>query len=229
MLPDLRFAIGAVLVSALLIASAFGMAANVRIAHHRAVGPLEAARILAFADPMDLVSGPAATRRIGDTIATGSNSLPERIAAIPFDPGATALIGGADERELPDEFTGFAQLAEAGIPLFPVAEPPDASPAATDRGGVTLALAAVINESSTAEPRAEQTQAAVPKEASATAKKKVVKKRKLPARTLVAHPAATTGYHVTDETFNFGAPFFQVGTLATRPSATCATDAWRCR
>ena len=38
MLPDIRFAIGAVLASALLIVSAFGMAATVRVAHHRAVG-----------------------------------------------------------------------------------------------------------------------------------------------------------------------------------------------
>ena len=53
MLPDIRFAIGAVLASALLIVTAFGLAATVRIAHHKTGGPLDAPRILALADLMD--------------------------------------------------------------------------------------------------------------------------------------------------------------------------------
>jgi hypothetical protein len=48
MLPDLRFAIGAVLATALLGVTAFGMAAAVQIAHQGKVSPLEASRMLAY-------------------------------------------------------------------------------------------------------------------------------------------------------------------------------------
>src|SRR5262245_38636147 len=53
MLPNLRFAIGAVLASALLIVAAFGLAATVRVAHHRAAAPDDPWRTLAFTDPND--------------------------------------------------------------------------------------------------------------------------------------------------------------------------------
>lgn len=54
MLPDLRFAIGAVLASVLLIVAAFGLAATVRVAHHRAATPDDPWRTLAFTDPHDM-------------------------------------------------------------------------------------------------------------------------------------------------------------------------------
>jgi hypothetical protein len=53
MLPDLRFAIGAVLAGAVLIVTAFGLAATVRIAHHRSAGPLEGSRPISFAELAD--------------------------------------------------------------------------------------------------------------------------------------------------------------------------------
>src|SRR5262245_28402772 len=54
MLPDIRFAIGAVLAScAVLIATAFGLAVAVRVAHHKAAGLLEASRVLAYTDAGD--------------------------------------------------------------------------------------------------------------------------------------------------------------------------------
>src|SRR5262249_25610465 len=57
MLPDLRFAIGAVLASALLIVAAFGLAATVRVAHRQAATPAATPddpwRTLAFTDPTD--------------------------------------------------------------------------------------------------------------------------------------------------------------------------------
>src|SRR5215471_1849882 len=53
MLPDLRFAIGAVLASALLIVAAFGLAATVRVAHHQSVTADDPWRTLSFNDPTD--------------------------------------------------------------------------------------------------------------------------------------------------------------------------------
>src|SRR5262245_66649404 len=58
MLPDIRFAIGAVLAAALLIVTGFGLAATVRVAHHRTVSPFEASRVLAYADPVDWSAHP---------------------------------------------------------------------------------------------------------------------------------------------------------------------------
>jgi DamX protein len=48
MIPDLRFVIGAVLATALLGVTAFGLGAAVHIAHQSKVGPLEASRMLAY-------------------------------------------------------------------------------------------------------------------------------------------------------------------------------------
>jgi hypothetical protein len=53
MLPDLRFAAGAVLAGLLLIVTAFGLAATVRVAHHTAAGQGDNLRRLANADPFD--------------------------------------------------------------------------------------------------------------------------------------------------------------------------------
>src|SRR5262245_6397655 len=88
MLPDIRFAIGAVLAGALLIVTAFGLAATVRIAHHKATGPLDGARMLAYADVADSGRRPDALRRLeelrGD--APASDALLERLAAIAPEP-----------------------------------------------------------------------------------------------------------------------------------------------
>ncbi|MFL5050509.1 MAG: hypothetical protein ACJ8D4_10390, partial [Xanthobacteraceae bacterium] len=52
-MPDLRFAIGAVLACALLIMAVFGLAATVQVAHHRSATPDDPWRTLAFPDPTD--------------------------------------------------------------------------------------------------------------------------------------------------------------------------------
>ena len=48
MLPDLRFVIGAVMATALLGVTLFGLAAAMHISHQSKVGPLEASRLLAY-------------------------------------------------------------------------------------------------------------------------------------------------------------------------------------
>jgi len=52
-MPDLRFAIGAVLAIALLIVAVFGLAATVQVAHYRSATADDPWRTLAFPDPTD--------------------------------------------------------------------------------------------------------------------------------------------------------------------------------
>jgi hypothetical protein len=52
-MPDLRFAIGAVLAIALLIVAIFGLAATVQVAHHRSTTTDDPWRTLAYPDPTD--------------------------------------------------------------------------------------------------------------------------------------------------------------------------------
>lgn len=195
MLPDIRFAIGAVLLSTLLIVSALGMAATVRIAHHRAVGPLEAARVMAYVDPADWGSGSGHSRHLGnpDSDAAGGDSLLDRLAAIPLDPGATRLTGGAGHREPPGE-PASADMTQ---------------PADRSAGAQVAAAPAVAAEGTPAEPSTELSQASTPAAQAApttkSAKKKVARKRRPPAQTEVRPPTAKTGYPVTGggNTFEF--------------------------
>jgi hypothetical protein len=68
MLPDLRFVVGAVLATALLVVTAFGVTTTLRLAHQAKVGPLEASRSLAYADQTDWnqFQDPTAARRFED-------------------------------------------------------------------------------------------------------------------------------------------------------------------
>ena len=68
MLPDLRFVLGAVMATALLVVTAIGVATTLRLAHQAKVGPLEASRSLAYADQTDWnqFQDPTATRRFED-------------------------------------------------------------------------------------------------------------------------------------------------------------------
>src|SRR5262245_12597412 len=88
MLPDIRFAIGAVLAGALLIVTAFGLAATVRIAHYRTGSAFEGSRVLAYAEPVDSGANPDALRRFSDH--RSHDELLERLAAIPPDPTVIA-------------------------------------------------------------------------------------------------------------------------------------------
>ena len=51
MLPNLRVAVAAVLAGLLLIVTAFGLAATVRIAQNAKIGPIERPHALAYAEP----------------------------------------------------------------------------------------------------------------------------------------------------------------------------------
>jgi len=116
MLPDIRFAIGAVLAGALLIVTAFGLAATVRVAHHQTVSPFETSRMLAYADPIDWGARPDVLRRLGDP--RGNDSLLERLAAIPPDP---TVIGAADTRPADREPPGDVRSSEIAAPAEAVA------------------------------------------------------------------------------------------------------------
>jgi len=101
MLPDIRFAFGAMLAGAALIMTAFGFAATVRMAQYRAAPPLEPA--LAYSDPAEWERRPDALRRVeelrGDT--PGRDILLERLAVIPAPPITTRRgdSSGQAERE----------------------------------------------------------------------------------------------------------------------------------
>jgi len=120
MLPDLRFAIGAVLASALLIVAAFGLAATVRVAHHRTAAPDDPWRTLAFTDPNDF--GLLADRAQPTTVAkTEAPKVPAGPAVTTPDPDTTGVIA-PDKRERP----GVA--VDAGEPRA-TPDPPEPKPA----------------------------------------------------------------------------------------------------
>jgi len=100
MLPDLRFAIGAVLASALLIVAAFGLAATVRVAHHQATD--DPWRTLAFTDPNDfgLVTDRSPTTTVAKTEAP--KVPPAELAVTTAGPDTSGAITRS-EREPPVE------------------------------------------------------------------------------------------------------------------------------
>jgi hypothetical protein len=126
MLPNLRFAIGAVLVSALLIVAAFGLAATVRVAHRQAATPNESWRMLAFTDPTGWGlladrSQPAPTKVTANTEAP--EVLPAEFAGTSADPDTT---GAVNKSEPPSE------AVETGERLAAPAPPPTTvTPSAT--------------------------------------------------------------------------------------------------
>ena len=127
MLPDIRIAIGAILAGALLIVAAFGLAATVRMAQHRAALPLETS--LAYADPAESGRRPDAMRRLeelrGD--APVDDILFERLTASPAAP----IIPGRADTARPAEVEGSAYtgMPEAALPPAIVAPlPADAAP-----------------------------------------------------------------------------------------------------
>ena len=96
MLPDLRFAIGAVLASALLIVAAFGLAATVRVAHHQSATPDDPWHTLSFNDPTDWGllaerSRPTTAAKTEPPDVAPSVPLGDLAATTP-DPGFTGAI-----------------------------------------------------------------------------------------------------------------------------------------
>jgi hypothetical protein len=127
MLPDLRFAIGAVLASALLIVAAFGLAATVRVAHHQATD--DPWRTLAFTDPNDfgLVTERSPTTTVAKTEAP--KVPPAELAVTTAGPNATSTISRS-EREPPAEPAATERLAAPSPPPATVAPRAPAEPAA---------------------------------------------------------------------------------------------------
>src|ERR1700704_2181579 len=114
-MPDLRFAIGAVLAIALLIVAVFGLAATVQVAHHRSATADDPWRTLAFPDPTDW--GLLADRSPPATVAKAE--VPEgpqagvTATAPPRMMGTTAVAKTSD-RVMPQE----AEAAQAVEPTL---------------------------------------------------------------------------------------------------------------
>ena len=101
MLPDIRFVVGAVLASAVMIVTAFGLAATVRVAQHARLAPPDATRPLAYDEPIEHIFNPS--RRFGER---GNDPLLKRLAAIPS--GNADLLGAV--RQLPPESQPLAEI-----------------------------------------------------------------------------------------------------------------------
>ena len=124
MLPSLRFAIGAVLASALLIVAAFGLAATVRVAHHRAATPDDPWRTLAFTDPHDMGLLADRSRPVAKADAPEAD-----LAVATADPDTTGAINRS-EREPPAEAVDTGErLAAPDPPPAPVTPKAPAEPA----------------------------------------------------------------------------------------------------
>jgi len=178
MLPDIRFAIGAVLAGALLIVTAFGLAAAVRIAHHKSAAPLEGSRLLAYAEPADA-------------------PLERAVAALDLAPPAEAARAAAPEAPVRADIVTM-------MPLTVVAESaPEATPAGQlgetkpdEPGERIAALPPAVEVAAAAEPPPAATSPAPDKTPAAKArktKKKVATKRTR-VRTVLERPGARTGY-----------------------------------
>jgi hypothetical protein len=221
MLPDIRFAIGAVLAScAVLIATAFGLAVAVRVAHHKAAGPLEASRVLAYTDAGDWRHRP--TNRGTDERAGANDSGPP-------DPVTVGAAGRAREPATapawsktppPVETPPVPPLPQVAEPLAPpqvestsavsvttrdplADEVADAAPAQTERdtGARIAALPVLADEAAQVAPAAATPEAVEPaapgkQDAAKPKNRKVAKKRKR-VRVIVRPPTASTGYPVT--------------------------------
>jgi hypothetical protein len=134
MLPSLRFVFGAILASLVLIVTAFGFAATVRLAHQTAkVGPFEPVRTLAYADVADWNQFYDAdgTRRFDGmtrrTHITAIDTLFERAtAAAVSSPDVSArATESARTMETPEErVAALAPIAEPPAEKRPLSDPP---------------------------------------------------------------------------------------------------------
>src|SRR5689334_22472055 len=151
-MPDLRFAIGAVLAIALLIVAFFGLAATVQVAHHRSATADDPWRTLAYPDPTDW--GLLADRSRPATVPkAGAPEEPQAgVAATPSDPetmGTTVVAKNVrnapspDDRLVPQETQ--EQKERAAQAPEPTLEPPPATvPAAPLTASTAAAEPAVV-------------------------------------------------------------------------------------
>jgi hypothetical protein len=129
MLPNLRFAIGAVLASVLLIVAAFGLAATVRVAHHRAATPDDPWRTLAFTDPHDM--GLLADRSLPAVKTVAPEVPPADLAVTTAGPDMTGAINRG-EREPPAEAVDTGERLAAPDPPPATVTPRAPAEAITD-------------------------------------------------------------------------------------------------
>jgi hypothetical protein len=119
-MPDLRFAIGAVLAIALLIAAVLGLAATVQVAHHRSATADDPWRTLAFPDPTDWGLLADRSRQVAKAEVT---EVPQPgVTATASDPKmmGTTTVAKTSDRVVPQE----AEAAQAAEPML---DPPPAT------------------------------------------------------------------------------------------------------
>jgi hypothetical protein len=114
-MPDLRFAIGAVLACALLIVAVFGLAATVQMAHHRSATRDDPWRTLAYPDPTDW--GLLADRSRPATLAKGEiPEVPQASVAITAPSPETAGAIKPSEREVPQSVVSQSDVPQSEVP-----------------------------------------------------------------------------------------------------------------
>jgi hypothetical protein len=115
MLPDLRFAVGAVLAAALLVVTALGVAATLRLAQQAKLGPIEPSHGLAYADQSawtQFNDPPASKRSVdfeqpvegGDSVPISDAApagMPTPLASLPTPDLTTPALAGPVGTDLP--------------------------------------------------------------------------------------------------------------------------------
>jgi hypothetical protein len=118
MLPDLRFVIGAVMATALLGVTLFGLAAAMHISHQSKVGPLEASRMLAYTPESGHRIFDAPARRFDDPFA----NIPAAVNPVPLQ----QQPGSAEPQAAPTLAAAAAQpAAQPESPPQPAASDAD--------------------------------------------------------------------------------------------------------
>lgn len=123
MIPDLRFVVGAVIATALLGVTLFGLAAAMHISHQSKISPLEASRLLAYT--------PESRHRIFDVPAP---RLDSPFANIPAGPNPVPLQQPAEPAAPPQQTAAAAQSApdaQASPAAQPASPPQPANDADT--------------------------------------------------------------------------------------------------
>ena len=149
MLPNLRFTVGAMLATALLVVTAFGIAATLRLAREAKTGPLETSRSLAYTDQTDWnqFTDPTAVRRYEEAMrpVASEEAPPVTEPATSLPPG---VVASPKLEPIAPDITSVAPATDLAAVVPPVAEvlastALDANPNAnTSPGGEITASAA---------------------------------------------------------------------------------------
>jgi hypothetical protein len=160
-MPDLRFAIGAVLACALLIVAVFGLAATVQMAHHRSATPDDPWRTLAYPDPTDW--GLLADRSRPATVAKAEvPEVPQASVAITASaPEATEAVTPS-QREVPQNVAPRSAEAADGAEQPALDTPPATIAATSSPAPVESPVASPQQEPPQQEPEPVDVVAAIP-------------------------------------------------------------------